>query len=197
MHLLMDTETTGLPDFKRPADAPGQPRVCSLAAALVDDEGHTVEDFYMLVRPEGWREDVIEKAKHGAFTVNGLSMERLHAEGRPIVEVLTAFDAFVDRCEGIAAYGIAFDQKMLRAEQRIAGRSDRYGERPTFCVQGAATKLCGIKKTPKLGEAVQILLGQSLEGAHDALVDLRATVAIFNIMRRDGLVVWKPQGSEQ
>jgi DNA polymerase III subunit epsilon len=206
MYLIYDVESGGLPDFKLPADAPGQPRLCSIAAALVDDKGKTVTDFYSLVKPEGWTEDVIRKAEHGAFAVNGLSMARLQREGAPILDVLDRFDAFIDQCQGIAAYGIAFDQKIMRGEMRRSGRPDRYGERPTFCIQQAAVGVCKIPptdkmmaggrkwfKTPNLGEAVEVMLGRSLEGAHDALVDLRATVAIFNIMRRDGLVQWKAQ----
>ena len=197
MYLLYDAETTGLPDMKHPADAYGQPRLCSLAAALVNRNGTTIRDFYCLVAPEGWDEQVIQKSRY-AFEVNGLSLERLAKEGQPLDDVLSAFDSFVDDCEGIACFGLAFDQKIMRGEHRRKGRPDRYGERPVFCIQQAARPLCReLKKIPTLSEATRILLEQSLEGAHDALVDLRATVAIFNIMRRDGLVVWKQQSAKQ
>jgi len=201
MYLIFDTETTGLPDFKAAADAPGQPRVCSLAAALVTRDGEIAASFYDLIHPTDWSQEVISKAAN-AFSVNGLSVERLEREGKPVVEVLEAYDNLVDQCDGIAAFGVAFDQKMLRAEQRIAGRRDRYGERPTFCIQHAARPLCKIPaakggfKQPKLAEAMQALFGEDLPDAHDAQVDLKATVRIFNLMQERGLVTWKPQVSK-
>ncbi|MFT3987226.1 3'-5' exonuclease [Aestuariivirga sp.] len=194
--LIFDCETTGLPDFKKPADAPGQPRLCSIAAALVNDAGEIVQSFYSLVRPDGWLPEVIEKAR-GAFAVNGLSIDILTAEGRPVADVLAEYDAMVDQCTGIAAYGVAFDQKMIRAEQRIAGRPDRYGERPTFCVLTEAPKACGQSKRMKLAEALKILLDEDLPDAHNAKADLAATVKIFNHMRERGLVVFREQLSKE
>ncbi len=210
--VLFDVETTGIPNWKLAADAQGQPRMCSMAAALLTDTGEIIEKFHHLIKPEGWEEEVIAKAEAegGAFGVNGLSMKKLNAEGIPVVEVLTKFDALVDQCEGIGAFGISFDQKMARSEQRRAGRPDRYGERPTFCVMKAATDVCKIPPTdkmmaagkrwfkqPNLGEAVRHMLGRDLPDAHDALADLMATVEIFAMMAAmPGVVVWKEQVSK-
>lgn len=194
MFLLLDTETSGLFDFRQPADAPGQPRMCSIAATLWNPETDNCDHIDYLVRPDGWSDDVIARSAE-AFAINGLSMERLQDEGRPIAEVLEAYDALVDRCTGIAAYGVAFDQKVVRAEQRLAVRPDRYGERPTFCVLQAARPLCGVKKAIKLTEAVRIALGEELVDAHTARADLDATLRLFRLMHERGLVSWKPQVS--
>lgn len=209
--VVFDTETTGVPNFKLAADDPTNPRMASLAAILTDEAGNEVDSFYHLVKPEGWSEHVLDPENHmGAFRVNGLSMERLWDEGRPLVEVLEAYDAFVDECALIAAYGVHFDQKIVRGEQRRAGRNDRYGERPTFCVQQAATPICQIpptakmmaanryhNKTPNLGEAVEIILGEQIADAHDALADTRYTQRIYQQMLRDGHVVPKEQISKR
>lgn len=52
MYLVIDTETTGLPDWRLPADAEGQPRLASWCFILAD-----------------------------AGAINGLTNERLQAEG--------------------------------------------------------------------------------------------------------------------
>ena len=43
MFAFFDTETTGLPDWKAPADAPGQPRIASVAIILCADDYRVVE----------------------------------------------------------------------------------------------------------------------------------------------------------
>ena len=149
------------------------------------------------------------KEGSGAFAINGLTLDRLMNEGIPVEHALMQFDALVDRCTGIVAFGISFDQKVMRAEQRRAGRPDRYGERPTFCVMKTSTDLCKIPptdkmmaagkrwhKTPNLKEAASILLGLDLEDAHDAKADLGATIEIYRLMLHQGLVDWKPQVSK-
>lgn len=202
--LILDTETNGLFDFKQPADADGQPRMCSLAAGLVDADGSEISGFYHLIKPD-WE---LEEKHAVALDVNGLTYERLMDEGIPVVEALERYDALVDDCEVISAYGVTFDQKVVRAEQRRAGRDDRYGFRPTFCVQRAVTKPCDLPptaamsragrnyaKTPKLAEAVEALLGETHEGAHDAMVDLKATIRLYAWCAERGLVVPKEQVS--
>ena len=191
MFLIFDTETTGVPDFKKPADDPSQPRLCSVAACLVNEHGETIEEFYSLVKPVGWSDDVIARAAD-AFAINGLSMERLQKEGEDIGEILGELRWFQDRSEGLATYGITFDTKIVRSERRRLGLDDLYGASPTFCVMQAARKLCPkASKPPTLTEALRHILGEDLEGAHDALADAKATVKLFNHMRQNGHVEWK------
>jgi DNA polymerase-3 subunit epsilon len=212
--LIFDTETTGLADFKLPADAPGQPRLCAIAARLLTydpgSDGYVSGDgMFALIKPDGWDPEVIEKAGP-AFSVNGLSVDLLERDGIPVAEALAMYDGLVDQCEGIAAYGVAFDQKMVRAEQRRAGRPDRYGERPTFDVQHACTKLCNLPptekmqaagrhyaKTPTLAEAYGVLIGEPLDGAHQVDKDLEATIRLFQLLSGKNLVTFKDQVSKR
>lgn len=207
--LLFDTETSGLFRYDRRADEAGQPRMCSVAASLVDD-GHVIRTMNRIILPdETWEPEHIADAKAGtgAFAVNGLTYDRMWEEGVPVLGVLEEFDSMVDECEGIAAFNVDFDQKVMRAEMRRAGRPDRYGERPIFCVMKAATPLCkmvptdkmmaaGIRfnKNPKLMEAVTLLLGADHAGAHDAARDTSALVDLYlHMASLPGVVVWQPQ----
>lgn len=207
--LVVDTETGGLPDFRLPADDLLQPRLCSIAAVLLNDEGNEVDCFYNLIRPDDWTPELIEKAA-GAFEVNGLSMEKLMDEGVPIADALGLYEEFLEQSSIVSAYGLAFDMKMIRGALRRAGRPDHYGAKPVFCAMRAATPLCKLPpteamsragrnyhKSPKLVEAVQILLGLDLPGAHDALVDARATGKLIEWMIPQGLVVPQEQKSNR
>ncbi len=190
MYLIFDCETSGLPDFKKPADAPGQPRMCSIAAKLINDSGAECGALHALIRPDGWDDEVKSKARQ-AFAVNGLSYEKLMDEGRSMVGVLAELVEMENNCTGIAAYGIAFDMKMLRGERRRLNINDRYGFRPDFCVLQGSRKLHKFPKTPTLGDVHLAFFDEELQGAHDALNDLNATVRVFNYLRKAGVVEWK------
>ena len=115
---IFDTETTGLMDFKRPADADGQPRVASFAGLALEHPDDEPEVFERYVRPDGWA------MSPDASRVNGLTNEFLYERGVPVAEVL---DEYVRRIEDgyvVVAYNAQFDIKMMRAELRRAVRDE-------------------------------------------------------------------------
>jgi len=188
MILVYDTETTGLPNFRLPADDPSQPRMIQLAFALYDGPDTLVAEECHLIKPDGWTmpQQLVDKLGHG------LTQKRLERDGTPITEVLEAFNLTRDQATLLVAYGIRFDQKILRGEFRRGGFRDRYAETPECCVMRAATPLCKLPptdamiatgrysyKTPKLTEAAKIILGVEHVGAHDALADVRMTARLY------------------
>ena len=99
----------------------------------------------------------------------------------------------------LSAFGFDFDRRFMRiAMLRAVGTNSRSTTGrtvKTFCVMRPCTPLCKLPptdammaagrrtfKTPKLAEAVEILLGEKLEGAHNALHDVRATVRLFYLL---------------
>lgn len=186
MLLAIDVETTGLfryGDGAR-ADDEDQPRMCALAAILVkevDEEGNIVDaeihDF--LVRPDGW----VVQAE--AQAINGLSQERLEAEGVPIADVLATLNDLMDRATVITGYNVNFDLKMTRAEFRRAGLPDRYGDVPKCCMMWGA-KLALKVRSIKLVDAVEQLLDRTHDGAHTAMADCRAAVDLYYALHRRG-----------
>ena len=69
---IYDTETTGLPDWNQPSEAPQQPHLVEIAALLFDGTTE-IEAFHTLVRPDGWNWD----ADNEAFKTHGITAERL------------------------------------------------------------------------------------------------------------------------
>ena len=188
MILAFDLETTGVYDFKLPADDPAQPRVVEIAAVLCDDAGSEVDSYGSIIKPDGWTIPEYVAKIHGITTA--IAME----QGRPIAEALDAFDALLARAGLLIAYNLKFDDKGLRSERRRLGRPDGFGTVPVFCCMKGATPLCKLErtvkqkkagfdkgqyKTPKLTEAVKILLGREHVGAHGALADAAATKDIY------------------
>jgi DNA polymerase-3 subunit epsilon len=202
--VVFDLETNGLFNFKLPADDPSQPRVASIAAALLADADAEPVIMDRLIKPDGWTmpAELVEKLG------NGLHQERLEAEGIPIADALDEFLALLDRAEVLASYGILFDTKGLRSELRRAGRPDLFGTKAEFCVMREATKQCKLaptaamaasgrnwSKTAKLSEACEILLGRPHEGAHSALADTMTTVDLYRMFAAKGCVVPKVRES--
>lgn len=188
--ICWDTETQGIPRWDLPADDPSQPRMVQLAAVLCDDAGKELARFESIVKPNGWT------IPEGAAKVHGITTEIALAKGRPITEVLDGFDALLAQAGLLIAYNVRFDDKIIRGERRRLGRPDGFGTIPVFCCMRGATPLCKIKptkkmrdvnffdyKTPKLSEAVRILLNREHVGAHGALADAIATKDLYFALR--------------
>lgn len=195
--IVIDKESSGLFRYDRRADDPSQPRIAQIACALVDsDTFEVIGGMSTLVRPVGWEmpADLAEKLGHG------LTHERLLAEGIPIADAIAQFMPFYDQAELIAGFNPDYDLKLLRGELRRLSLPDRYGEKPVFDAMRASAKLCGLKnvkggpKNPKLHEALEILCGETLDGAHDARGDVWATIKIIKELKRRGVeIVGKEQ----
>lgn len=186
MHLILDTETTGLPDWKAPADAPGQPRIASIAMFLCTPAGRIVDAHHQLVRPIDW------EMPSETAAINGLTTEILSQHGRSILGALSFFEAAVARGAEVVAHNIQFDAKMLRGELRRAGRADMFDATRQFCTMRQSTALCRIPpkrvpasgfKFPTLAEALEILCGEKLPDAHDAIHDALACRRVWLAIR--------------
>ena len=70
--IAYDTETTDLPDWKQPSEAPHQPHLVEVGAILFDTDTWLVHDhFTALIRPDGWSWD----ATNVAYQSHGISFE--------------------------------------------------------------------------------------------------------------------------
>ncbi len=177
--LILDTETTGLPTYgKGPVDPEKEPRMCALAAGLMDDDGNLTETFYELVKPQDWSAYVRENCAE-AFKINGLSLEELEKQGKPLADVLDRYADMVSRCDGVTAFNVAFDQKIIRRERRHLGRPDGYGERPTFCLHYGTLHL----GNGSLSERCRKVLGIEPVDAHNALADLTMAAQLYRHVR--------------
>lgn len=195
--LIPDTESTGLFDYRKRADEEGQPRIAQLAMILIEigedwSNPNVLAEQSFLIRPDGWEmpADLAEKLGHG------LTQDRLLADGVPISDALDVYTALFDEAELIAGFNVEYDLKLVRGELRRLGRPDRYAERFVFCAMRAATPVCQIPKAkgggfklPKLAEAVEILCGEPITGAHNAADDVRSTIKVIQALNARGIEI--------
>lgn len=181
---VMDTETTGLFNFALPADDASQPRLAHLAMILLDENLQEERAIDLYVKPDGW----VMPPEAGA--INGLTTEFLAANGLPIADVLDWYVEAVDAGYVMVAFNAQYDLKQMRGELRRAGVDDRFEATQNICTMRAAMGL-GVKKAgggrgfPKLSDCCAHL-GVENDGAHTAMGDARACLALFRHLHEVG-----------
>lgn len=185
-YLIFDTESSGLFDFKKPADAPGQPRMAAFAGILIDDDLVDIESHIALIKPAGW------VMQDEATAINGLTTERLMDEGMPISQTLEWYGDHVKAGAVVSAYNSQHDCKIMRAEFRRLMLPDLFEITKNICLMRSAHKL-GIEKAgdkkrgfPKLSDTYRHLFGEEMQDAHQVGADALAALRIFRKMHGAG-----------
>lgn len=183
-YVVFDTETSGLFDFKLPADAEGQPRMASMTMIFVDENLEIEETKSFYIKPNGW----VMNAETAA--IHGLTQEFLMENGVPVEVALTAYLGAIEERRVMVAFNAQFDLKVVRGELRRAGMPDRFEETMNICVMRPMTKICNLPKAngkgakfPKLAEDMAYF-GHQLEDAHTATADAMGALLVMR-----GLVV--------
>lgn len=188
-YLFFDTETTGKPknykgDIK---DLDNWPRIIQLAWILCDDTGKELSSRCNLILPDGW-----EIPNEKFWIDNGYSTEKSLKEGHAIAQELNEFKEAIDQCDVMIAHNLSFDVPVVSAEMLRAGV--KANKRPgKFCTMLNTTNICKLEgpygyKWPKLEELHTFLFGESFDGAHDALEDVRATMRCFLELKKRELI---------
>ena len=204
--LVFDTETTGLPDYKKAVNDPVQPYIVQLAAILTDDNGETVSEMNVIIKPDGW------SVPTGAAAVHGIPTERAEQYGVPIMSALHLFKLMYDKADYLVAHNIDFDLRMLRRYfpnddecPFLQGMVTKYDTKlamtnitqlpltekqqaaqakfPNWTPPGGWPKF----KDPTMGEAFFHFFGEELDGAHSAMVDTDACKDVFFELKKLGL----------
>jgi DNA polymerase III epsilon subunit-like protein len=184
-YAIIDTESSGIFDYKKPADAPGQPRMAGFGMILVGPELEIEAEHGFLIRPDGWTFD----DNSDAAKINGLTQQRLMDEGVDVREALRAYGDAIDSRRIVCAFNAPHDIKLLRAEFRHVGYPDRFMQTRHICAMQGCRKIVdartidGKKKAPKLEEAVKHFKIEVPGDIHSALPDAHKALAILRHLR--------------
>ncbi len=178
--LFYDTETTGLPLFKEPSEHPDQPNIVQLAAALVDtDTRKTVSSMNVIIKPDGWT------ISEEMTAIHGISQELALDVGIGMKE---AIDMFLSMWMGRLRVGHnqSFDARMIRIAQHKLGYFtdddlDLWKNGDKFCTMYESRPYMQLPKNklPKLQEAYTHFFGVDFDGAHSAMNDVNACIAVY------------------
>ena len=187
MFLFFDTETTGFPDDKAPANASKQPHILQLAAVLDGDKQRTYSSINLIINA-GCGEVPPDAAK-----VHGISKAIYEKFGVSYILALAAFHGLVERADVLVGHNVEFDMKMLKTAYARLGKDEKFTEvasKSQFCTMQSTTdivKMPGRRgyKWPKLQEAYKALVNpRGFEGAHDAMADVKACRQIFYALKK-------------
>lgn len=157
-----DVETTGL--------STKEDYVIQLSAVKFNRNFEIIDKFDNYINPTGaWH------MSDGAEMVHGLSTEFILSNGRPMSEVGKEFLEFTDGCDILSYNGNKFDIKMLSKDLRLAGYEFELSGRTFYDSYLLETKL-----NPRTLSGIYLkYTGNVLEGAHNSLNDVIATVEVF------------------
>lgn len=187
--LFYDTETTGLPLFHEPSEDPRQPHIVQLAASLVDLASRQVlGSLDVIVRPEGW------EIPAEVSEIHGITDEHARAVGVPEATALRMFVALYNNRTRIG-HNEQFDARIIRIglkRYQVGLDADVWKSGRSECTQLLSTPILKLPPTEKmlaagrnhfksanLGEAYKHFTGNELVGAHSALVDVQACMAVY------------------
>ncbi len=192
MLFFYDTETTGLPDFKAPSDAPQQPHVVQFAGILIDPVTRIERaSIDLIVKPDGWT------IPDEVAAIHGITNEIAEACGVGERTVADLFLGLRKQATIEVAHNISFDRRIMRiAMLRHLGMTREEIEASEkgaqFCTMRTATPILNLPPTdrmvgagfnkpkpPKLSECIKHLFDEDFDGAHNALNDVRACARLY------------------
>ena len=183
IRLYYDTETTGLTP-KRNRTVDNMPRIVQLAAALIDDDDGEIASLNTVIQPDGW------EVPTAASDVHGITTEKAHKYGIPIMAALLVFSTFCKVADQAVAHNEAYDTPVIDFECQRMNKPCRLYDIDRFCTMKATTDILKIPgpygfKWPKLQEAHKFFFGFEFEDAHDALADVRACAKVHKHLLSD------------
>jgi DNA polymerase III epsilon subunit-like protein len=185
MHLIFDTETSGLPTAQA-AEHPEQPRVMQVGAQLLDNDFVVRGELNLLLKwPD--RYDVHPLA----FKAHGISWEMTQDLGVCPAQAADLFAIFVERAKHFAAFNAKFDFQLTTIWAAQTRRPKPFFQTQPFCPMLALTPIMKLPgkwansfKRPNLQEAHVFCTGRQFDGAHDAMADVRALGEVYKWLKR-------------
>ena len=176
---VWDTETTGF--ATKGWDITQQPYIIQFAAIvweLESDGTYTeISRHDMLIRPP-------ISIPFGASQVNGI-YDATVADKPPFAPHADEILKVLNSADIVSGHNISYDEEILSYELQRLGRVGEYAPMSTVCTMRSSTDHCQLQwrgffyKPPKLAELHRFLFDEYFEWAHDAMIDVEATMRCF------------------
>ena len=169
---VFDTETTGLPKFKRGGFYPPEhlsafegSRLVEVAYQVYNIEGNLLKEQNILV-------DLGVNIENSH--IHGITNEMVKKEGINIIEALNIVKNEMKKCDTVVAHNIAFDEHILLSEAHRVEFDEFieiYKSKKKRCTMEMGKVFMGSKKRPKLIELYEFIFKEPCYQVHRALSD--------------------------
>lgn len=184
--LILDTETTGLAKDNYGPTHPKQPMPMQIGFKLDSHARQERAAVNILIRPQNW------SIEAKASEITGITDDMAKECGTHLITAVELFLDMVSNADVIVAHNAAFDVTVLRRATFVYSEMveteyvDPFAGKTVICTMMGALNIVkampkrnGQWKWPKLTECVKFFYNEELEGAHDALVDVRACARVY------------------
>ena len=208
MALIIDTETTGLPDRRghsfgsnpsyEELDKYNTARMVQFTMMLVNDKFEKIMMKDFIVKADGF---VIENA-----SFHGITNEISQHQGITIQDVAKELVEILPHVSHVIAHNSDFDMAVIKSEMHRAGLQyviDALDKKTVLCTMAHTKKIIQIRgpygfKNPSLAELYRHVMGKPLENAHNSaydvtnLHDILKTMYDANTLNYKKKIVYKP-----
>ncbi len=177
--LVFDTETTGFINKKDPK---------------LDAQPYIIQFAWILGKLEDWKYTELERKEiiikppisipYGASQVHhiyDIDVKDAPNMSNQIDEIMT----FLSQADVIIGHNIEYDEDMIKLELKRLEKLHLYAPDQVICTMKTTVDFCALQwnglrfKYPKLWELYKKLFGEYFVWAHDAMVDVEATLKCF------------------
>lgn len=208
--LVFDTETNGKRAKGRDPSLSTEPAITQIAAILFEGRRPVahLSCFTHPLRfngspapvpdPELSPTGTLEQKDYDFFANSGITLERCAYVGRALKTALAEFNQMVKVADRIVAHNIQFDDPITRSNYcRVAAPQRDLWDTPKFCTMQSLTNVLKLPgkygyKFPTLDESYRALVNPlGFEGAHDAMVDVKACAEVLWAIEDKGYSLWQ------
>lgn len=178
--LVFDTETTGFLNKKDPR-LEAQPYIIQFAGILweIDEDGTYSEISRKDIKIKPPIPIPYDSSQvHHIYDIDVQDAQSMKEELDDIMD-------FLSQADTIIGHNIEYDEDMLHIELRREEKQYLYKPEQVICTMKTTVDFCALQwkwerfKYPKLWELYKKLFGEYFIGAHDAMVDVEATLKCF------------------
>jgi DNA polymerase III subunit epsilon len=193
--LILDTETTGLPDYKNrllktPKWYTIYPDVVQISWILYDDETFKIYDVkdYII--------DIGKFIPEPSSKIHGITNEIMKEKGVKFSTIIPVLVNVLKCCDIFVCHNLNFDKKMVQSAMMKCGTIDIFNvlKIKEYCTMLNSIDICNIKKInfrtglkenkwPRLSELHNYFFGVVPNGLHNSMNDVLVTLRCYHMLK--------------
>lgn len=186
--LIFDTETTWFIDKKNP-DLQAQPYIIQFAwiyGELKNNNFQEIKRINQFIKPK----ISIPYASSQVHHIYDIDVKNAPS----IEEYIDEFLSVINESDVVIWHNIEYDEDMIKLELKRLNREYEYRPKQIICTMKTTVDYCALPgswerfKYPKLGELYKKLFWEYFLWAHDAIIDVEATLRAFLELHKIGII---------